>query len=162
MSILRIYIAAATLCALTNSAQAGWVGTYESTTTIGSFVHSENVIVSGMNVFGLHSFSDGTAFGSFEWTGTLSPTSSTTADLSGTGVIRNLGERPFSITSGGLYLDIATNRYTLYWGATDPVFGAIGGVSYLVNSVPEPSSILLSATLIACLLLATKLRPVVG
>ena len=143
MSISRVIFVVAMTTGLAQSAHADWDGTYKSTTTIGSYLHSEVDVVSGLSVTGSHSFTDGTNAGSFDWIGALIPNSPNTANLIGSGIIHNLGDRAFVITSGGLYLDGSINAYTLYWGATDPIFGGIGGTAYLASPVPEPTTALM-------------------
>jgi hypothetical protein len=115
-----------------------WDGlTFGSVTQMGEYTHYDTDTVSGLSVTGVHSFAGppkeyGCNCGWFNWTGTISPTGTNSpngpiATISGSGTINNLGIRPFSLTSGGIYL--SGNNWVLYWGGNDPKFGAIGGVA---------------------------------
>ena len=120
-------------------AHADWSGTYTSTVLIGTFTHTENDVVAGLNVTGFHTFSDGVDSGSFSWTGIITPDAGMTfGTIAGSGTIDNIGTRPFDLTNSGIFLDPPNSRYVLYWNGTDPMFGPIGGTAFL--PVPEPMS----------------------
>lgn len=124
-----------------SSAQADWSGTYTSTSILDGWTHSETDLVSGLNASGTHTFTDGYAVGSFEWTGTLTASPDwSDGVLTGSGMIHNNGDRAFTITDGGLWLDTATNIYHLWWNATDPLYGPIGWETFMAASVPEPEA----------------------
>lgn len=120
-------------------AHADWSGTYTSTVLIGGFTHTENDVVAGLNVSGLHTFTDGVNSGSFSWTGIITPNAQMTfGTIAGSGTIDNLGVRPFDLINSDIFLDPPNSRYVLNWGGTDPLFGPIGGAAFL--PVPEPMS----------------------
>jgi hypothetical protein len=119
-------------------AHADWSGTYTSTVLIGAFTHTEDDVVAGLNVTGLHSFTDGVNSGSFSWTGVITPTDMTSGTIAGSGTIDNIGVRPFDLINSGIFLDAPNNRYVLNWGGVDTLFGPIGGTAFL--PVPEPMS----------------------
>jgi hypothetical protein len=116
-----------------------WSGTYTSTSVLSDgYTHTETDLVTGLQVTGVHTFTNGSSSGEFDWTGTLSPTSPTSATLTGSGTIHNLGVRPFTIEFGGLYLN--NDVFTLYWSGIDPRFGPIGWTTYMAAPVPEPET----------------------
>lgn len=133
----------------TNANRAEWNGTYYSSSLLpDGFLHTETDVITGNSVVGDHSFTNGWNSGSFTWTANLSRTA---PHLVGSGVIDNLGVRPFTILSGNLFLNSTTNNFTLYWNAIDPVFGPIGWTTVkaapLIGSssgntapVPEPET----------------------
>jgi hypothetical protein len=121
------------------TAQADWSGTYTSTVVIDDYTHTEHDVVSGLDVTGFHSFTNGINSGSFSWTGIITPTDLTSGTIAGSGTIDNFGTRPFDLTPGSeIFLDEPNSRYVLQWGGVDPVFGPIGGTAYLL--VPEPGA----------------------
>ena len=118
-----------------------WSGTYTSTSVLSDgYTHTETDLVTGLQVTGVHTFTNGSSSGEFDWTGTLSPTSPTSATLTGSGTIHNLGVRPFTIEFGGLYLN--NDVFTLYWSGIDPRFEAMTGAPQVMASSsgkPKPS-----------------------
>lgn len=126
---------------VTSSAQADWSGTYTSTSILDGWTHSETDVVSGLSASGTHTFTNGYGSGSFEWTGALTASADwSDSVLTGSGMIHNNGDRAFTITDGGLWLDTTTNTYHLWWSATDPMYGAIGWETFMAASVPEPET----------------------
>ena len=101
-------------------------GTYTSSGVLSDgFTHTETDQVTGLSAQGTHTFTSAGVAGSFTWTAQLSPTSDPNVDdLSGSGVIDNIGTRDFTLT-GGVHLN-ANGTATLFWTGTDPVFGPIG------------------------------------
>jgi hypothetical protein len=131
---------------LSCAAQADWSGTYTSTSVLSDgYTHTEIDVVTGLSVSGMHTFTNETSggpSGSFEWTGTLSESPDwTDGHLTGSGMIHNLGDRPFTITDGGLWLD-DNNTYHLWWVGIDPVYGQIGWETSKVAAINlSPSTI---------------------
>jgi hypothetical protein len=114
-------------------------GTYTSTVVLpGGFTHTETDVVTGLSVVGDHDFTDGVSSGGFDWTGTISFTSPTSGDITGSGTIDNVGIRPFTLGPSSIFFNGTT--FEISWSGTDPAFGAIGGFAILTSAVPEPST----------------------
>lgn len=143
-SLLAVLVGFTLNLALSGAVHADWSGTYTSTSVLSDgYTHTEIDVVTGLSVSGMHTFTNeisGGPSGSFEWTGTLSESLDwTDGHLTGSGMIHNLGDRPFTITDGGLWLD-DNNTYHLWWLGTDPVYGQIGWETFKVAAVPEPET----------------------
>jgi len=120
-----------------------FVGNYSSSTLMDSgFTHTESNTVSGATVSGNHTFVNAStsSTGSFVWTGTIttSTTDNRSGTISGTVTINNLGTRTASMT-GGVYMQ-NNGSVHMWWNATDPTYGPIGGCSSTTGEFWCPAS----------------------
>ena len=111
-------------------------GVYSSTRTLADgFTHTERITVSDLSVSAHHTFTNGSASGSFDWTGTIAQTGSDRGTLSGSGTITNLGTRAFTLLQGSSIGRNPSGTMTINWSGNDPRFGGIGWTSERGNMV---------------------------
>jgi hypothetical protein len=117
-------------------------GTYTSTVTLpDGFTHTETDTVTGLSVVGEQDFTNGSASGSFTFTGTITLLNPTLGFISGTGVINNQGTRDFTLDPfNSAVVEVSATEFVLQWSGTDPLFGSIGGGGTMTAAVPEPST----------------------
>ena len=114
-------------------------GEYNATRVFSDgFVHVERIVVSGMNVTARHTFTKGTTSGSFDWTGTITPTGADRGTISGSGTINNGGTRAFTLLPGSSIGLNAAGIMSINWLGNDPRFGGIGGSADRVPAVAPP------------------------
>lgn len=114
-------------------------GEYNSTRVLADgFTHAERITVSGLNMTARHTFTNGSASGSFDWTGTITQTAADRGTISGRGTITNLGTRAFMLLPGSSIGRNAAGIMSINWTGTDPRFGGIGWTSDRVPAAAPP------------------------
>lgn len=114
-------------------------GEYNSTRVLADgFTHVERITVSGLNATARHTFTNGSASGGFDWTGTITQTAADRGTIAGNGTITNLGTRPFTLLPGSSIGRNAAGIMSINWTGTDPRFGGIGWTSDRVPAVAPP------------------------
>jgi hypothetical protein len=120
----------------------GFDGVYSSTRVLpDGFTHAERSVVSGLNVSTRHTFSNGVAGGSFEWTGTITRTSDNAGTISGSGTINNRGARALTLNAGSNISRAPNGVVTINWNASDPAAGPIGWTT--VRETPGSTPVVL-------------------